>query len=798
MADDYAGPTGVEQVPPHRFEFGTKAQTLARLAPLVRRSCIQPQVTFGVADWRGDASSLCHQIAREFAGRHLVVRSSARTEDTFETSHAGRYTSLLDVPASDQAAIQEAVAKVIASYGEGSPEDQVLVQPQVQAIRLSGVLFTRDLTTLAPYQTFEYDDHSRRSDTVTSGRGRNLKAYVRFRGATCGFDDDALRAVFDAAGEIEDLVGLDRLEIELAVDVAGTVWTLQVRPIVGSAGVVPDTRIRADYLEKTAKKVEKLSRAHPHLYGTRSVFGVMPDWNPAEIIGLRPRMLALSLYKEIITDSIWAYQRDNYDYRNLRSFPLLVSLLGVPFIDVRVSFNSFIPKGVTERLAEKLANYYVERLAESPDQHDKVEFDILFTCFYPGIREKVAVLEEHGFTGVEVGELLAALRVLTNKILQPASGLYRQDLAKLEVLDLRWRQVGASGMSRVDQIYWLLEDCKRYGTLPFSGLARAGFIAMQYLRGFVATDIFTPQDFGAFMGSLDTVANRMGRDLARLSRGEIGRDAFLAQYGHLRPGTYDILSSRYDVGFERYFGDLAAHDDLPRQPFHLSAEQRRRIDELLAREGIEITAGHLMEFLHLAIEGREYAKLIFTRNLSDALELLVALGEQCHLTRDDLSHLNIRVVQQLYSMLDAWDLRDVLLRDIEANRKAYEVTRLVQFPQLLLSPENVFHFHRTPGQPNFVTQRRVAAEVVHGDLHQSLAGRIVCVPSADPGYDWLFSKRIAGLVTLFGGANSHMAIRAAEQDVPAVIGSGEVNFKSWSQAQLLDLDCENRCVTVIR
>ena len=96
-------------------------------------------------------------------------------------------------------------------------------------------------------------------------------------------------------------------------------------------------------LGQIEEKVNSLSKPHPYLLGKRSVFGVMPDWNPAEIIGIRPKPLALSLYKELITDSIWAYQRDNYGYRNLRSFPLLVSFSGVPFIDVRVSFNSFIP-----------------------------------------------------------------------------------------------------------------------------------------------------------------------------------------------------------------------------------------------------------------------------------------------------------------------------------------------------------------------------------------------------------------------------------------------------------------------
>ena len=81
---------------------------------------------------------------------------------------------------------------------------------------------------------------------------------------------------------------------------------------------------------------------HPYLIGKRTVFGVMPDWNPAEIVGVRPQPLALSLYRELITDAIWAYQRNNYGYRNLRSFPLMPNFFGLPYIDVRLSFNSFI------------------------------------------------------------------------------------------------------------------------------------------------------------------------------------------------------------------------------------------------------------------------------------------------------------------------------------------------------------------------------------------------------------------------------------------------------------------------
>ena len=117
------------------------------------------------------------------------------------------------------------------------------------------------------------------------------------------------------------------------------------------------------------------------MLGKKTVFGVMPDWNPAEIIGIRPKTLSLSLYRELITDSIWAYQRHNYGYRNLRSFPLMQSFYGLPYIDLRLSFNLFIPAYLNDQLGEKLVNYYLNTIIRKPKLNDKIEFDIVFSCF---------------------------------------------------------------------------------------------------------------------------------------------------------------------------------------------------------------------------------------------------------------------------------------------------------------------------------------------------------------------------------------------------------------------------------
>ena len=79
-----------------------------------------------------------------------------------------------------------------------------------------------------------------------------------------------------------------------------------------------------------------------------------------------------------------------------------------------------------------------------------------------------------------------------------------------------------------------------------------------------------------------------------------------------------------------------------------------------------------------------------------------------------------------------------------------------------------------------------------------LEGAIVLIPQADPGFDWLFGQSIAGLITMYGGANSHMTVRAAEFGLPAAIGVGENLYERLSNAQVIELDCGNQWLSVVR
>lgn len=780
-----------------KLVFSTKGRTLEDLSLRIKSARVLPLMRFPVSLYESNAHSVISGIRKKFREDFLIIRSSAQGEDSHVSSNAGHFHSVLNVPRKSNGKIAEAINSVIDSYESGNGDNEVLVQPMLSNIKVSGVAFTADIDTLAPYYVVNYDE-SGLSNTVTGGASAGSKTVVHFKHSPFPCTEPLLRKLIVTCRELEKLFKNPFLDIEFAVDKDGQLYIFQCRPIVtGNKENLSDLDLTAP-LAKVYEKIEKLSAAHPNLLGDRAFWGVMTDWNPAEMIGLKPKPLALSLYKELITDNVWAYQRDNYGYRNLRSHPLMISLLGVPYIDVRVDFNSFIPKNLNDGIAAKLVEFYLNELDSKPTNHDKVEFEIVHSCYYLNLPQKLNRLLDHGFNDNEIRRIEYALLEITNGIIDPDKGLYKSDLKKIEILKERFERIINSGISEIEKIYWLVEDCKRYGTLPFAGVARAAFIAVQFLKSFVELGIMNQQECDRFMNSLNTVAKRLNADLHRLSNKTISRRKFLSLYGHLRPGTYDILSPRYDESFENYFSSAPDEICTPAS-YCFSKKQLKKIGASLIENGIKTDPEGLLLFIREAIEGREYAKFVFTKSLSKILCLLENLGASCGISREEMAFLDIRVIQSLYAVLDHRDTGLVLRDNIRQNTESYNYTKAVKLPALIRKPGDVYSFIISSDEPNFITLLKTEAPVITEDQFRNgnIENKIAFIKSADPGYDFLFTKKISGLVTQFGGSNSHMTIRCAELGIPAVIGAGEKNFAEWSRAKVLEIDCANRQVRVI-
>lgn len=772
----------------------SKADVLKQLEGQLEAAIVLPQFCFTLAMWLKDASALLDHfyLQTDWADTSLVVRSSGLAEDGQKASLAGHFDSVLNVRGRSELAA--AIDKVVASFEQKNIADQIFIQPMLSDVAISGVVFTKEPSTHSPYYVINYSQ-SGCTESVTSGSLNEELMYVA-KCQSSRAQPDWVRVLIRLCIELELHFKNDSLDLEFAFDKQQQLYLFQVRHLVlvneSTMPIVNSMSRHQQLLERVHTTISRLSKRHPYLNGAKTLLGVMPDWNPAEIIGIRPNPLALSLYKELVTNSTWAYQRNNYGYKQLRSFPLLISLAGLPYIDVRVSFNSFVPADIPAPLAEKLVNYYIAQLQGSPEKHDKVEFDIIFSCFTLDIDKRLMVLTDVGFDENEIAQLTVALKKLTNNIINP-SGLWSKDILKIESLPVRRQTIIDSDLTSVEKIYWLLEDCKRYGTLPFAGLARAGFIAVQLLKSMVTEGILTDDNYESFMRSLETVSSNMTKDKLDLSF-----KAFLEKYGHLRPGTYDILSPRYDQAPDKYFNgnDNHSHHQLC-EDFSLSLKQLEKLKSKLETLGIEHDVISLFRFIKGAIEGREYAKFVFSQSLSDAIYLVEKLGDEIGFSKNDMAFCDISALYNAYSSSD--DIQTLLTNSIIEGRLLYRDTQTLILPPLITDADDVYCFKMPEGEPNFITLLKVVAQTsVDLEDIDCLEGKIVFIPAADPGFDWLFSHNIGGLITKYGGANSHMAIRAGELGIPSVIGAGDVLYNKWKKAELLDLDAGNRKVVILR
>lgn len=797
------------------FVLGTKGQTLQRLSPLINEAIIPPAHTFTVGRWRREPGAVLDEISGTMGAARLVVRSSSMLEDLFESSNAGRFHSELDVARAD---LPAAIDRVIASYARGHGRarsaaerdgDQVLVQHYVADAVCNGVLFTRVPDTGAPYAVLNFDRCAGRTDTITGGRSRSAQTMIRARGTEPPEGRAWTDRVFRLGRRLEELLRHDGLDVEFAVDAQDRIYLLQVRPIstVTRERAYGDEDVRFE-LDEVARTVRELTGPSPTLLGARGALGVMPDWNPAEIIGVCPRALAMSLYRRVVTDRVWADARRDLGYRRVEFTPLLWALGGRPYIDVRASLNSLLPATLDDAAGAALIDSAIDHLRSCPHLHDKIEFELLPTCGDADPERWRERLSARGLSADVVQRVLVACAAHTSSLLERGEerlrGLMEQCGRMSAAREHAQRLCGPSpsGPTHLRAARLLLESASADGTRPFAALARCAFIALSLLRSFERVGVLTHGELEAVLGGLPSVAGDVARDAAAERAGLLPRATFLARHGHLRPGTYDILSPSYAESPEQYLGAGGTTRDAS-PVLAITAGRGRaileargvQIERALRAAGLACEAAKVIDFICAAIPAREQAKHEFTRNISLALTHLARGGEAFGLTRDDLSHLSADRLLHLAVETPSAAERTDLQRTIALARKRHQLSLALRLPHLLLDAGEVTAFTVSALRPNFVTRAstrgpgkflRVGADTPTGT---NLSGAVVLIENADPGYDWVFAHGIAGLVTKYGGVASHMAIRAAEFAIPAAIGCGDTIFDPLIDAPTIELDC---------
>lgn len=757
----------------------TKAETLRRVADRLGADAVPHFVYFSVAAWRSERRALVAACLAALPGCRLAVRSAVRGEDAAASGLAGHYRTELNVVPTPRA-LAGAVDRVVARYPVDDHGHQVLVQAMVADAERSGVVATRDPATGAPYWTIELATGCA-TDVVTSGRGEVRRVAVHHGAAPAVVDRAGYGAIVAAARAVErSEVVAGGCEIELAERSGGRVALLQVRPLPPVGGGV-SARIFARGFDALARRIAWLARPRRGVAGGSTVLGLMPDWNPAELIGVHPSPLAAALFRVLVGDTTWQEARAAMGYQPVPNVRLVQLLAGRPYVDVRASFNSFVPAGLARRTRAVLVDGWLDRLRAAPELHDRVELDVAVT-----VRDAGAAHRDHapGLRADERRDWLAALAALTTRAVAPGGSLaaaHRALAAPLGRPAVSLADVGAA-----------LARCRTHGARPFAIVARHAFMAERLVRSLVTEGALAPERLDAFRRSLATVTGRFAADWRRVADGSLAHVRFVARYGHLRPGAFDVTSLPYALRGHELWERAPSEPPAP-VPFVLRASERRAVDALLGAAAIGADAHAVVAWAARAIVAREEAKFLFTRRLSAILEDLAAWGRRHDLDREDLALLDLA---DLTRAARARPDRHRLQARIAAARRRRTRERAFRLGVLVRDARDLEVVWEPPALPNFVTDRTVVAPPARIDgrtlARGRVADRIVCIESADPGFDWIFGCGIAGLVTRFGGGNSHMAVRCLELGVPAALGVGERIFERVARAAIVELRCGER------
>ena len=772
------------------LKFSNKAKTLQKLKIHFKEQINIPHFLFFKKRDINKNDDVINIILKKFKNLSIIMRSSALDEDNYNNSNAGKYDSVI-IKKISKDKIKNGLKKMFIKLKKD--KDIIIFQKLLIEPEIFGVVFTRDINTNAPYYVINFDK-SKKTDLITSGKKSVSQQTLNILKKS-SFVPKEFQKLTYIINKIEKVTRNDRLDIEFAIK-NKKVFIFQVRPLKKSKTI--NETFFYSVITNLEKKIQKIFYKDPNLSGSNNILSNMSDWNPAEMIGSKPTKLSYSLYSELITDKIWAEQRKLYNYKYVSPNRLMLDLAGSPYIDLRTDLNSFLPANIDLKSEEKAINFYINKMRKNPHLHDKIEFDIIPTCFNFSTKNYLKKFLNLKEQKVYVEKLKDINKSIINNNNQ---NVFKNDINRITILDKRLEEFKKEKISPIQKIFFLVDLCKNYGTLPFAGIARSAFVATSILRDLQKRSLLTETDLANFYSKINTIANELNKDLFLLESKKISKKNFISKYGHLRPSTYSISSKNYRDGFSFYFSNKESSKATRTKNKQIFKKNTvKKINTLLSKEKLKINFDQLIKFAAEAIKQREYSKYIFTKAIDEIFINLKKLGDEVKININDLEHISIKTILEAYNNLSVEKLGEFLRREINKNKRFYKISSSIKLPDVIISEKDVFFHYETQATGNFVTSLKVNGKVKilnKKNMQNSkikLDDQIVFIDNADPGFDFIFYHNIKGLVTKYGGSNSHMAIRCMELGIPAVIGLGEKKYNFFSKQQSIQIDCQNKII----
>jgi len=736
---------------------------------------------FNFIQYKNNKKKIFKIISKNF-DNYVIIRSAFFLEDT-NISNAGKYLSISNIKANNIKEIDLGIRAVFDSYGKNKNNQFILIQEYIKNADLVGVIFTADPKNGSPFVTVNFNE-SRKTDLITSGKS-NGKIITFFKDIKKIKLNKKTRTIKNLINNLTKKLSNLFLDIEFLI-INNKIYILQVRKLNTKHPKKINFKKTLINLEK---KIIKMTNETSHLYGEQRYFSTMTDWNPAEIIGLKPKTLAISLYQNLITDEIWSESRLSLGYKNVTKIPLLHSFLGTPYIDLKTDINSFLIDSLSEKIQKKLIKFYFNEFKKSPHHYyDKIESDLVINCISINPQKYKNILKNSKLSKNEINIIIKEYTKLTNQIIFKLD----ENVKKYQYGEQIFNNLKKKKNSIINKIFLFHNLCKNFGTLPFANIARMAFIAIEFLNSFVELKIISKQEKLMFLENVKSISSDMNRNLVK------NKIVFLKKYGHLRPNTYEISNPNYRKNFKNYFNKITLIKKIYKK-FKLNQSHKTLINKFLKLNNFkDINANQLLFFIENSIYQRESSKLFFTKIIDEIFIQIKLLFKRIKLNQKNIQHLNFNKILDLYGNFSYKDIFFELKKDIEENKNNYNFNQNFNLPNIITNKNDIYFFEEQNASPTFITNKIVASKFIHlvkFSQKFDLKNKIICIENADPGYDFIFNHKINALITAFGGPNSHMSIRCNEFGLPAAIGIGEKKFHQLIKNNTLYLNCEKKMLS---
>lgn len=802
-----------------RQQVGGKAWRLGRLLqagfPVSPGFCL---TTAACAAWGPAVREEALAAYRGLGGGTVAVRSSAIEEDGETASYAGVYGS--ELPVAGEAALIAAIERCLASWhgheasayrarvgGGGEFSLAILVQRLVPAVA-AGVAYTCD--PLDPRRRQVHIDavwglaeplaagRVGADSFVVSRRGRLLRQAIAEKSSrltAAGMEavaPDRVRSPCLAPAEARRVATLAlRAEahfgapqdVEFALAADGP-WLIQSRPIVAPRPA-PASPLES-YLEGERRRLGRKFAQLRRRGVLRGREGILSNGNVGELLPT-PTSMSFGLFRQLFAGPGGAVaagrHRLGYRFDSLPTAHLYELVAGQTYFNLEVDAATF-DYGVSPSV-----DFYLDRVVADPGRANYPEVHLYRQQYTPE-----EARECFGESGAE--EALRRAKAFHQ-------GMLREAAAFLDRCAGRFAPAGGAGKGGEETSAPAIAQAvaRRIRALrtdlcvEFVIAARLGFYFAACVRkrllgwlGSTGEGLCAP----LLSGLPGSRVTEQALDLERVLAGQMGRNDFLAAYGHTATNELELSEPRlYETPekLDAMLHDLAASGRSPGADF--ARQQCQRIEAEAALEARLAAAGvgageraALQEELHFAqrlLPLRETLKHHYTAGYADIRHDLLRLADLLGWKESLVFHLRPRELARAARDPAPWRARAESRRRERA--LALEAARRRLLPNVLFA-SRLEAIGRPPlsatadgWRGNGLSPGKAwgVARVIDGEADcrsgDFSGDEILVLRAANLGLAPLF-RLVAGVVVEVGGLLAHSACQAREAGIPAVLLAG--------------------------